>query len=106
MAQQASHKTQPFWAPELEQKGYPFQLWLKDVTLWAGGTELPANLQGPAIAQRLGGTAKDLVRNVDVQILRDGRIDPQERKRQALRSYLMVYRLGMDSSTYKDLLRR
>ena len=33
-------------------------------------------LQAPAVAQRLGGTARDLVRQVPVAELRDGRLDP------------------------------
>ena len=35
---------------------------------------MPVNRQGPAAALRLGGTAKSLVRSLDVATLRDGRV--------------------------------
>ena len=72
----STSKIPPFWEPRLEQAGYPFRIWLQDVSLWAGGTELATELQAPAVAQRLGGTARDLVRQVPVAELRDGRLDP------------------------------
>ena len=72
----STSKVPPFWEPRLEQAGYPFRIWLQDVRLWSGGTELALVLQAPAVAQRLGGTARDLVRQVPVAELRDGRLDP------------------------------
>ena len=72
----STSKIPPYWEPKLEQQGYPFRIWLQDVNLWSGGTELPLELQAPAVAQRLGGTARDLVRQVPVAELRDGRLDP------------------------------
>ena len=44
--------------------------------IWAAGTELYAVLQAPAVAQRLGGTCKEMVRDVDPAVLRNGRTDP------------------------------
>ena len=61
----------------MEQRVYPFRVWLKDLTIWAAGTELAVPLQAPAVAQRLGGTAKDLVREVPPEALRDGRVNPE-----------------------------
>ena len=72
----STSKIPPYWEPRYEQAGYPFRIWLQDVNLWSGGTELPLELQAPAVAQRLGGTARDLVRQVPVAELRDGRLDP------------------------------
>ena len=72
----STSKVPPYWEPRYEQAGYPFRIWLQDVNLWSGGTELPTELQAPAVAQRLGGTARDLVRQVPVAELRDGRLDP------------------------------
>ena len=72
----STSKLPPYWEPKLEQNGYPFRIWLQDVNLWSGGTELAVELQAPAVAQRLGGTARDLVRQVPVAELRDGRLDP------------------------------
>ena len=68
-------KVPPYWEPRYEQAGYPFRIWLQDVNLWSGGTELAPELQAPAVAQRLGGTARDLVRQVPVAELREGRLD-------------------------------
>ena len=70
----STSKIPPFWEPRFEQAGYPFRVWLQDVNLWSGGTELALELQAPAVAQRLGGTARDLVRQVPVAELRDGRL--------------------------------
>ena len=72
----STSKIPPFWEPALELAGYPFRTWLLDANLWSGGTELALELQAPAVAQRLGGTARDLVRQVPVAELRDGRLDP------------------------------
>ena len=44
--------------------------------MWAAGTELQAELQAPAVVQRLGGAARDLARAVPTNQLRDGRTDP------------------------------
>ena len=72
LAQQSTSKVPPYWSPELELRGYPFRLWMRDVRLWIVGTELPADRQGPAIVQRLGGTAKALVREVDPDTISQG----------------------------------
>ena len=47
----SSSKIPPFWEPSLELNGYPFRIWLQDVNLWSGGTELAVELQAPAVAQ-------------------------------------------------------
>ena len=72
----STSKIPPYWEPAYELKGYPFRTWLQDLSIWAAGTELNQELQAPAVAQRLGGTAKDLVREVPAEALRDGRVDP------------------------------
>ena len=66
-----SAKTPPAWAPEIDRK-YPFRVWLTDLELWVNGTELPTERQGPAVAMRVGGTARELLREMDPQELRDG----------------------------------
>ena len=62
LAQQSTSKVPPYWEPSLELRGYPFRVWLQDISIWAAGTELNEELQAPAVAQRLGGTARDIVR--------------------------------------------
>ena len=72
----STSKVPPFWEPTLELRGYPFRVWLQDLDVWAAGTELQAELQAPAVVQRLGGAARDLARAVPTSQLRDGRADP------------------------------
>ena len=48
----------------------------KDIALWAAATELAPELIGPTVAGRLSGTARDLIREVPTDQLRDGRVDP------------------------------
>ena len=69
LAQQATSKVPPYWEPALELKGYPYKVWLQDISIWAAGTELQDVLQAPAAAQRLGGTAKDLIRELSMEDL-------------------------------------
>ena len=75
LAQQSTSKVPPYWAPYLEQRGYPFRLWAQDVMLWCAATELQPNQRGPAIVQRLGGTARDIMREVPVENIALGRFD-------------------------------
>ena len=76
LAQQATSKVPPYWSPDLELRGYPFAVWLKDLGLWAAGTELAAERVAPVVAQRLGGAAKTLVRELPPNLLQTGRFDP------------------------------
>ena len=73
----STSKVPPYWEPGLEQRGYPFRIWLQDVDVWSTGTELQPELQAPAVVQRLGGAARALAREVPTAELRDGRVDPQ-----------------------------
>ncbi|CAK0897272.1 unnamed protein product [Prorocentrum cordatum] len=75
LAQLSTSKVPPFWAPYLEQRGYPFCLWVQDVMLWCAATELQPPQRGPAIVQRLGGTARDLCRELPVENIALGRFD-------------------------------
>ena len=51
-------------------------MWIQDLDVWAAGTELAAELQAPAVVQRLAGAARELIRAVPTTELRDGRMDP------------------------------
>ena len=75
VAQQSTSKIPPYWSPELERKGYPFRIWSKDVRLWCVGTELNTDKQGPAIIQRLGDTARELLREAPLGLIQYGRED-------------------------------
>jgi len=72
MAMQSTSKVPPYWAPGLERRGYPFKTWLTDVGIWAAGTELQADRMGAAVAQSLGGVAKEIARECNPEMLRDG----------------------------------
>ena len=71
----STSKVPLYWEPALENRGYPFRVWLQDVDVWSAGTELQAELQAPAVVQRLGGAARALAREVPHGELRDGRWD-------------------------------
>ena len=67
----ATLKTPPAWS--LEGSGsYSLRSWLSDVVLWAGATDLEPERQGPAVALVVTGAARDLVRELAPQELRDG----------------------------------
>ena len=72
----STSKIPPYWDPSLERRGYPFRVWVQDLEIWAAGTELGEELRAPAVAQRLGGAARAIVREVPADELRDGRYDP------------------------------
>ena len=75
MAQQSTSKVPPFWSPALELKGYPFRKWKRDLEVWVAGTELSWDRQGPAVVQRLGGTARDILSELPIEMITRGRFD-------------------------------
>ena len=72
-AQLSTSKVPPYWTPELELQGYPFRTYLQDVRIWSSSSELNVEAQGGAVVQRLGGVARSYARDVDPEILRNGR---------------------------------
>ena len=52
-------KIPPGWSEAIAHRD-SFQRWRKDLQLWASGTELDQARIGPAVAQRLEGTAKEV----------------------------------------------
>ena len=64
--QSANSKIPPSWSPERD-KSYPLRTYLQDLRLWQYATDCDPLRQGPAAAQRVGGTAKELVRELDPQ---------------------------------------
>ena len=59
----------------MELQGYPFRLWKRDAEVWMAGTELAWGKVGPAMVQRLGGTAKEILRELPIEVLTRGRRD-------------------------------
>ena len=71
--QMANGKVPPAWGPERERE-YAFRFFESDVLLWTLATDLPAAQQGPALALRLTGAARDLIREFDVNQLVNGQV--------------------------------
>ena len=59
----------------MELQGYPFRMWKRDVEVWMAGTEPSWDKVGPAMVQRLGGTAKEILREMPIEVLTRGRHD-------------------------------
>ena len=70
--QMASGKIAPSWGPERD-KQYPFRIFEADVMMWMAATDIDQHRQGPSLALRLIGQAKELVRDIDPQMLVQGR---------------------------------
>ena len=73
--QQATGKIPPAWSPA-DQRRYSFRHWLVDLRLWTAATDIDPIRWGPMIAMRLGGAARDMVREMDPGNLAGGRIIP------------------------------
>ena len=73
--QTASGKIPPSWAPERDRQ-YPLRLYVADLRLWAASTDVPIDKLGPAAALRLAGGAKSFARELDLQILSQGQLEP------------------------------
>ena len=71
----ASAKIPPSWSPERD-KIYPLRTWIQDTRLWSVGTDVEEAKQGPVCAMRVGGSAKALIRELDVNVLSNGGIFP------------------------------
>jgi hypothetical protein len=69
-----SSKVPPSWDPSWD-KQYPFHIYCQDVMLWISGVcELDDHQRGPAIAMRLQGVAREIVRELDLNTLMHGRM--------------------------------
>ena len=55
---------------------YTFRAWLADVVLWAGATYLDAERHGPAVAMQVTGAAREVIREIPAEVLRQGRALP------------------------------
>ena len=73
----SSLKHPPRWSVETE-KDYPFTKWESDVRLWIAVATLDDNQIGPAIALRLTGAAREVVRESPTQPIIEGINELQE----------------------------
>eukprot|EP00972_Heterocapsa_arctica_P070493 10413739-Heterocapsa_arctica.AAC.1 len=70
----ATSKIPPYWSDN--DSRYSFKEWSSDLILWSISTELHLDKQAGAIAQQLGGVAKDISRTIDPNIMQHGgRVD-------------------------------
>ena len=71
MQGRGSIRNPPPWSAEIEQT-YPFRLWVMDCITWCLSTDVDEVRKGPQIELALGGVARDLVREIDLQIKING----------------------------------
>ena len=71
--QQATGRIPPGWNPS-DQRKYSFRHWVVDLRLWQAATDADEVRHGPMVAMCLGGAARDIVREMDPNILANGRI--------------------------------
>ena len=69
--QAASGKVPPTWSPE-RQKHYSLLQYEQDLRIWAASTDVDDLRKGPLVALRLGGSAKVLMREMDVDMMSNG----------------------------------
>eukprot|EP00971_Amphidinium_carterae_P352996 6492791-Amphidinium_carterae.2 len=69
----ATLKIPPAWDPAWEAR-YSFRQWHRDIMLWAAATDVPLNAQAAAICMRLGGAAKELTKEVDMNVIQNGTV--------------------------------
>ena len=67
----ANAKVPPSWGVEKERQ-YPLRMFVQDVELWGLATDLPEARQGPALALRLTGHAREMIREMPPQLLAFG----------------------------------
>ena len=61
-------KIPPYWEPG-DERMYPFDMWYGDVENWVAITDHPEAKHAPNIGLRLGGTAKDMFRQISTMTL-------------------------------------
>ena len=67
----ATLKCPPSWSVERNHV-YSLRSWIADLVLWSSSTEVDGQRQGPIAAMQIQGSARELVRELTPQQLRDG----------------------------------
>ena len=67
----ATLKTPPAWCYENAAQ-YALRSWLSDVLMWSSATDVEVERQGPSVALQITGVARDLIREINPQHLREG----------------------------------
>ena len=71
--QMASNRIPPSWNPQ-QERTYSFRKYRLDLELWVAATDMDAARQGPAIAMRLGGDARQLAHELGTAVLVQGQV--------------------------------
>ena len=69
--QRADLRSPPAWSVELAES-YPFRLWARDIIAWCCVCPLRMEQRGAAVELALGGAARDLVREMDMNTKMNG----------------------------------
>ena len=69
--QRGNIRQPPGWSPTV-QSSYPFRSWLFDVMAWSVYTDLRDDQKGMAVELVLGGTARDLIRELPLDSKTNG----------------------------------
>ena len=72
----ATLKCPPSWSVERAHV-YTLRSWVSDLVLWSTATEVPVERQAAIAALQITGSARELIRDIPPEQLRDGWIDPQ-----------------------------
>ena len=67
----ANSRVPPAWCVERDRT-YPLRRYVRDLQLWAVATDIPEARQGPVVALRLTGAARELVCEMPVEMLTNG----------------------------------
>eukprot|EP00435_Cladocopium_sp_Y103_P070385 s66_g35.t1 len=67
----ATLKTPPSWSHE-QSNNYSLRAWLSDIAVWSAATDVEVERQAAAAVLQIHGMARDLVREIPAQQLRDG----------------------------------
>ena len=67
----ANGRVPPTWSLERD-KSYPLRTYIQDLEIWSAATDLQAERMAPAVVLRLTGAARNIVREIPVDLLRDG----------------------------------
>jgi len=77
-AEQAEHnlglangRIPPTWSLESDRR-YPLRKYVQDLDLWVRATDLPIERQGPAVALRLTGTVREMIREMPAEMISIG----------------------------------
>ena len=64
-------RTPPAWSLDMDGE-YPFRSWLADAVMWSMATQVDETRKAPALVLALGGIAREIAREVPMNILQDG----------------------------------